>query len=78
MKAVAKGPAGPWELYDISRDRVEAHDLAAREPAKLRELVDLWEKYARRTHVLPWISKTAYAEGPPKPARKSPAKSPAP
>lgn len=61
LKAVAKGPAGPWELYDLSVDRVEAHDLAPREPAKLRELVDRWEAYARRTHVLPWISKHPYA-----------------
>jgi arylsulfatase len=61
-KAVAKGPGGKWELYDLSTDRVESTDLAAREPATLRELVDKWEAYAQRTNVLPWIWTPAYGE----------------
>ncbi|HVJ82547.1 MAG TPA: arylsulfatase [Planctomycetia bacterium] len=59
-KAVAKGPAGPWELYDLATDRVESKNLAATEPAKLRELVAKWEAYAKRARVLPWISETPY------------------
>jgi len=35
---------GPWELYDLSKDRAESHDLAAVKPEKLRELTELWEK----------------------------------
>ena len=42
-KAVAKGPGGKWELYDLAKDRVEASDLAAKEPARLKELVSRWE-----------------------------------
>lgn len=59
-KAVAKGPAGSWELYDISRDRGEAYDLAAREPQRLESMIRQWEKYAQRAAVLPWIWKPAY------------------
>jgi arylsulfatase len=59
-KAVAKGPGGAWELYDLRVDRVEANDLADEYPAKLRELVAKWEAYARRTGVLPWIWKPEY------------------
>ena len=31
-----------WELYHIDVDRSELHDLAAEQPEKLRELVNLW------------------------------------
>jgi arylsulfatase A-like enzyme len=38
----AKGEA--WALYDLSKDRAEQVDLAAKEPAKLAELAKLWEE----------------------------------
>ena len=31
-----------WELYHTDTDRAELHDLAAEQPDKLRELVNLW------------------------------------
>jgi arylsulfatase A-like enzyme len=31
-----------WELYHTDTDRAELHDLAAQQPDKLRELVNLW------------------------------------
>ena len=54
-KLVAKGATGPWELYDLEADRTETHDLAAREPARVRELAAAWETWARRAQVIPWI-----------------------
>jgi arylsulfatase A-like enzyme len=42
-----------WELYDVTRDPSECHDLAAREPERLRELVALWWAEAERHQVLP-------------------------
>jgi arylsulfatase len=42
-----------WELYDVTRDPTECHDLADREPARLRELVELWWREAERYQVLP-------------------------
>lgn len=38
---------GTWQLFNIESDPAEAHDLAASEPAKLRELVADWNSYAR-------------------------------
>ena len=35
--------AEPWELYDLSVDRIEANDLAIVHPEKLEELVAEWE-----------------------------------
>jgi len=35
---------GPWELYDLSTDRGETHNLASENPEKLKELVALWEE----------------------------------
>jgi len=43
-KIVASGAAGPWELYDLDKDRSESHDLAARHPDKVKELAALWAK----------------------------------
>jgi arylsulfatase A-like enzyme len=52
-KLVAKH-GRPWELYDLSRDRVEANDLAAREPERVRRLTALYDAYAARALVAPW------------------------
>jgi arylsulfatase len=38
----AKGD--PWELYDLTTDRAEQHDLAASMPEKVRELEAVWEE----------------------------------
>lgn len=62
-KLVAKGPGGPWELYDIATDRTESNDLAAQHPEKVRELVLEWEAWAARAKVLPWPWKPAYTAG---------------
>jgi arylsulfatase len=61
-KLVAKGPAGKWELYDIDRDRSELHDLAADEPERVKQMTQLWEAWARRANVLPWIWQPQYGE----------------
>ena len=61
-KLVAKGPAGQWELYNISRDRAEQHDLASQEPERAKAMTAQWEAWARRSHVLPWIWTPAYGE----------------
>jgi arylsulfatase len=42
-----------WELYNIDQDFSEAHDLAAKNPGKLKELQDLFMREAVRNHVLP-------------------------
>lgn len=36
------GTAGAWQLYQVSADRAEVHDLAARYPQKVAELTSLW------------------------------------
>ena len=45
---------GPWELYDIAKDRVEGTDLSASQPDKVRELAKLYQAYASRSLVEPW------------------------
>jgi arylsulfatase len=42
-----------WELYHLDADFSQATDLAAREPARLRGLQDLWWAEAARYNVLP-------------------------
>lgn len=53
--------AGRWELYNLAADPAEQHDLAQVAPAKLKEMVALWEQYARDNGViLPDGSSSAY------------------
>lgn len=42
-----------WELYNVNEDFSQANNLAASNPAKLKELQDLFEKEAIRNHVFP-------------------------
>ena len=42
-----------WELYNITEDFSEANNLAAKEPAKLKEMQDLFWKEAEKYNVLP-------------------------
>lgn len=55
-----KAPATPakpdervWELYDITHDFSQAHDIAASNPAKLAELKGLFWAEAARRNILP-------------------------
>jgi arylsulfatase A-like enzyme len=38
---------GPWELYDLQRDRAENHDMASDEPERVQELKQLWQSTTR-------------------------------
>jgi arylsulfatase A-like enzyme len=67
-KLVAKGAQGPWELYDMTADRTETHDLSATLPARVKTMAAQWEAYARRAQVIPWIWGPPYGE--PLPANK--------
>ena len=42
-----------WELYHTDVDRAELHDLAAEQPDKLRELVNMWFAEAGANHAFP-------------------------
>ena len=42
-----------WELYNVSEDFSEANNLAAKEPAKLKEMQDLFWTEAEKYNVLP-------------------------
>lgn len=51
-KIVAAGKDAAWELYHLTDDRAESHNLADKHPEKLRELVAIWTardaEYARQ------------------------------
>jgi arylsulfatase len=51
-KLVRKHP-GPWELYDMERDRTETEDLAAGHPERVRDMAARYEEWARRCGVIP-------------------------
>ena len=45
----------PWELYDLTTDYSQAHDVAASHPGKLQELVALFDSEAKRTQIYPLL-----------------------
>lgn len=45
------GP-GTWQLYDLSRDPGEVDDLAASQPDKLADLLELWDRYVEENGVI--------------------------
>jgi arylsulfatase len=52
--AVSQDPASfPWELYDLSKDWTQSEDVAAQNPAKLKELENLFWTEATMYQVLP-------------------------
>jgi arylsulfatase len=57
-KLVSKFPGG-WELYDMTADRTEAHDLAAKEPVRLKAMIASYHAWAKRAHVVPWPANPA-------------------
>lgn len=46
-----------WRLYNVAKDPGETTDLAASEPARLKDLVAEWERYAREKGVLAPVEK---------------------
>ncbi|UCD29434.1 MAG: sulfatase-like hydrolase/transferase, partial [Planctomycetota bacterium] len=52
-KLVSQRP-GKWELYDLQADRTEMNNLAAELPNKIKELSDLYDRWAERCGVVPW------------------------
>jgi len=51
---VSQDPAGyPWELYDVSKDWTQYENVAAKYPAKLKELQDLFWVEAKKYQVMP-------------------------
>jgi arylsulfatase A-like enzyme len=54
LKLVRAGRGGPWELYDLARDRTEQHNLATEQPEKAGELAAKWDAWAERAQVKPY------------------------
>lgn len=48
-----------WELYDVTRDFSQSNDLAAREPEKLKELQQVFDREAKKYNVYPLDSSFA-------------------
>lgn len=45
-KLVSKtGDNEPWELYDLSKDKVERANLASQEPQRLNEMIAAWNRW---------------------------------
>lgn len=53
-KAVRPAPGkSGWELYDLSKDRAEQNNLAAKHPEIVKDLTEAWDRWAHTHQVLP-------------------------
>lgn len=52
-----------WELYDLRNDFSQANDLAAQNPAKLKELQALFDKEAKKNNVYPLDDRLSDRDG---------------
>lgn len=52
-KLVSRFPDS-WELYDMEQDRAEMHDLADRNPDRVRKMAADYAAWAKRVGVQPW------------------------
>ncbi|MFV3075056.1 arylsulfatase [Niveispirillum fermenti] len=44
----------PWQLFDMSTDRAEMHDLSASRPDLVRAMARQWDDWAAQSFVDPW------------------------
>lgn len=43
-----------WELYDMETDRTELHDLVTQQPERTKNMIAMWDGWAKRIGVQPW------------------------
>lgn len=55
LVSLSAADAEAWELYDMSKDRVELNDQAASHPEIVARLKKRWTDWARETDVLPFL-----------------------
>ena len=48
-----KGIDGNWELYDISKDRTEQNNLIDLLPDKAKEMISMYNDWAKKIGVIP-------------------------
>ena len=50
---------GEWELFDLSKDPAELHDISNDHPETLQGMVALWNQYKKDNGVLDMVPKVA-------------------
>ena len=53
VKAAAGKEDTAWELYDLTNDRTEMHNVAEKYPDKLKKMITLYDNWAARCLVVP-------------------------
>ncbi|WP_205986692.1 arylsulfatase [Paraburkholderia sp. Ac-20340] len=51
---------GHWQLYDLAHDRGELHDLSAKRPEVVEELLTEWSQYVQQNNVVETGRDTSY------------------
>jgi arylsulfatase A-like enzyme len=62
-KLVRGNQSATWELYNLADDIGEQHDLAAREPERVRELTTAWDAWNAELMDPLWVRQDARTQG---------------
>jgi arylsulfatase len=66
-KVISTGEKGPWELYDLSKDRCEQRNLASAHADRVKQMTALWETtdagYTQRRESAPALKRPMQASG---------------
>jgi len=73
-KIVAPTEDDRWQLYNLKDDATETRDLAAKQPAKVQDMVTAWQAWAKRVGLLADRAPSPKTSDPPsRPATSAPA-----
>ena len=53
-KLVSTHPDDTWSLYNLKTDRTELHDLSQQQPERVRQMITLYDAWAKRAGVVPY------------------------
>jgi arylsulfatase len=51
---MVRASGGQWELYNLSEDRTEQNNLAAKQPRRVEQMKATYEAWMERANVLEW------------------------
>ena len=63
LKLVQNSPFGPLELFELSNDPQEQHDLAQKRPGEVQKMAATLQAHIQRSGSVPWQKPLAAAQG---------------
>lgn len=63
LKGVSLYPENKWELYDLTKDRTEANDIAASHPETIAKIDAIYKEWAKNNGTVEWTDEMTKRSG---------------